>query len=230
MVLLCADYSQIELRMLAHLSGDEAMIEAFTRGVDIHLQTASRLFGLAPEEVSLEHRARAKTINFGVLYGMGPHRLSNELKIPFTEARKFIEDYFDRFPKIREYIDTVKDGARENGWVSTILGRRRKLPQINSANRQQRENSERMALNTPIQGSAADLIKVAMLAVDKKLAEEFPRARMILQVHDELVFEVPASQAEDVGRVVSGLMEQAMELKVPIKVDFGIGPNWLECK
>jgi len=230
MVLLCADYSQIELRMLAHLSGDEAMIEAFARGVDIHLQTASRLFGLAAEEVSPEHRARAKTINFGVLYGMGPHRLSNELKIPFAEARKFIEDYFDRYPKIREYIDTVKNGARERGWVSTILGRRRKLPQINSANRRQRENAERMALNTPIQGSAADLIKVAMLAVDKKLAGEFPQARMIIQVHDELVFEVPASQAEEVGRAVSELMEQAMELRVPIKVDFGIGPNWLECK
>ena len=229
-VLLCADYSQIELRILAHLSGDEAMIESFTRGVDIHLQTASRLFGLVPEEVSLEHRSRAKTINFGVLYGMGAHRLSNELKIPFKEAKKFIDDYFDRFPKIREYIDTVKELARKHGWVSTILGRRRKLPQINSANRQQRENSERMALNTPIQGSAADLIKVAMLAVDKKLAEDFPRARMIIQVHDELVFEVPASQAEDVGRAVSKLMEQAMELKVPIKVDFGIGANWLECK
>jgi len=229
-VLLCADYSQIELRILAHLSGDEAMIESFTRGVDIHLQTASRLFGLVPEEVSPEHRSRAKTINFGVLYGMGAHRLSNELKIPFKEAKKFIDDYFDRFPKIREYIDTIKEQARKHGWVSTILGRRRNLPQINSANRQQRENSERMALNTPIQGSAADLIKVAMLAVDKKLAEDFPQARMILQVHDELVFEVPASQAEDLGRAVSELMEQAMELKVPIKVDFGIGANWLECK
>jgi DNA polymerase I len=229
-VLLCADYSQIELRILAHLSGDKAMIEAFTAGADIHLQTASRLFGLPPEEVSHEHRARAKTINFGVLYGMGAHRLSNELKIPYAEARRFIEDYFDRFPMIREYIDTVTAQARERGWVSTILGRRRMLPQINSANRQQRENSERMALNTPIQGSAADLIKVAMLAVDKHLAEKFPRAAMILQVHDELVFEVPASQAEDLGREVSRLMEQAMELRVPIKVDFGIGPNWLECK
>ncbi|MEA2063031.1 MAG: DNA polymerase I [Gemmatimonadota bacterium] len=229
-VLLCADYSQIELRMLAHLSGDESMIEAFIEGVDIHLQTASRLFGFAPEQVSPELRGRAKTINFGVLYGMGAHRLSRELKIPYREARGFIEDYFNRFPRVREYIDTVVARTREQGWVSTILGRCRKLPQIDSANRRLRENAERMALNTPIQGSAADLIKVAMLAVDKRLTSKFPEVKMILQVHDELVFEVPESQAGKVGEEVRGLMEQAMELKVPIKVDIGVGPNWLESK
>jgi len=229
-VLLCADYSQIELRVLAHLSGDGSMIEAFTRGVDIHTETASRLFGLAPEEISIEHRSRAKTINFGVLYGMGPHRLSQELKIPFNEARKFIEDYFNRFPLIRAYIERQVDQAREQGWVSTILGRRRKLPEINSANRVQRQNAERMALNTPIQGSAADLIKIAMIEVDRKLQEKFPGAKMIIQVHDELVFEVPRSQADKVGELVRTVMENAVELKVPVRVDLGKGGNWLECK
>jgi len=229
-VLLCADYSQIELRVLAHLSGDQSMIEAFTRGVDIHTETASRLFRLAPEEISIGHRSRAKTINFGVLYGMGAHRLSRELKIPFQEARQFIEDYFDRFPQIRQYIEHQIDQAREKGWVSTILGRKRKLPEINSANRAQRQNAERMALNTPIQGSAADLIKVAMIEVDRKLREKFPEARMIIQVHDELVFDVPGSQADKVGELVRGVMEKAVELKVPVKVDLGQGNNWLECK
>jgi DNA polymerase-1 len=216
--------------VLAHLSGDQSMIEAFTKGVDIHTETASRLFRLAPEEISAKHRSRAKTINFGVLYGMGAHRLSRELKIPFKEARQFIEDYFDRFPLIRQYIEHQVDQARAQGWVSTILGRKRKLPEINSANRIQRQNAERMALNTPIQGSAADLIKVAMIEVDRKLREKFPQARMIIQVHDELVFDVPGSQADGVGELVRRVMEQAVELKVPVKVDLGQGGNWLECK
>jgi DNA polymerase I len=229
-VLLSADYSQIELRILAHLAGDEAMIEAFTSGVDIHTQTASRLFGLKPEQVGVQERSRAKTINFGVLYGMGAHRLSNELKIPFREAKRFIDDYFARFPSIREYIERQKEQARAQGWVETILGRRRNLPEITSANRVIRENAERMALNTPIQGSAADLIKVAMLHVDKALAERFPEARMILQVHDELVFDVPETQAEEVGQAVRGLMENAVKLDVPVRVDLGVGCNWLEAK
>ncbi|MEA1996487.1 MAG: DNA polymerase I, partial [Gemmatimonadota bacterium] len=168
-VLLSADYSQIELRILAHMAGDQAMIEAFTRGVDIHTETAARVFGLDPDEVSSEQRGRAKTINFGVLYGMGAHRLSRELKIPFKAAKEFIDSYFDRFPLVREYIDRQIAQARAQGWVSTILGRRRRLPEITSSNRMQREHAERMALNTPIQGSAADLIKVAMIEVDKKL-------------------------------------------------------------
>lgn len=229
-VLLSADYSQIELRILAHLAGDEAMIEAFTSGVDIHTQTASRLFGLKPEQVGVQERSRAKTINFGVLYGMGAHRLSNELKIPFREAKRFIDDYFARFPSIREYIERQKEQARAQGWVETILGRRRNLPEITSANRVIRENAERMALNTPIQGSAADLIKVAMLHVDKALAERFPEARMILQVHDELVFDVPETQAELVGQAVRELMENAVKLDVPVRVDLGVGHNWLEAK
>ena len=229
-VLLCADYSQIELRVLAHLSGDESMIEAFTRGVDIHTETASRLFRLAPEEISVKHRSRAKTINFGVLYGMGAHRLSRELKIPFNEARRFIEDYFDRFPLIRQYIEHQVDLARQQGWVSTIIGRKRKLPEISSVNRMQRQNSERMALNTPIQGSAADLIKVAMIEVDRKIREKFPEAKMIIQVHDELVFDVPESRADDLGELVRDVMENAVELKVPVRVDLSRGKNWLECK
>ena len=229
-LLLCADYSQIELRILAHLAGDEVMIEAFTRGMDIHTETASRLFNLAPEEVRPEHRGRAKTINFGVLYGMGAHRLSNELKIPYNEARKFIDDYFARFPLIRQYIDRQVAQARDQGWVSTILGRRRKLPEITSANRVQRENAERMALNTPIQGSAADLIKVAMIQVDKRIMEKWPEVKMILQVHDELVFDTPAAQVEEMGQEVAQIMENAVRLKVPVKVDLGWGHNWLDCK
>ena len=229
-MLLSADYSQIELRILAHLAGDEAMIEAFTEGIDIHTQTASRLFGLKPEQVGMQERSRAKTINFGVLYGMGSHRLSNELKIPFREAKSFIDDYFARFPSIREYIERQKEQARAQGWVETILGRRRNLPEITSANRVVRENAERMALNTPIQGSAADLIKVAMIQVDKALTGRFSEARMILQVHDELVFDVPEAQAEEVGQAVRGLMENAVKLNVPVRVDLGVGRNWLEAK
>ncbi|MBW7996977.1 MAG: DNA polymerase I [Candidatus Glassbacteria bacterium] len=229
-LLLCCDYSQIELRILAHLSGDESMIEAFTRGVDIHTETSARLFGLDPSAVTPQHRARAKTINFGVLYGMGPHRLSNELKIPYKEARQFIDDYFARFPKIREYLDSQVAQAREQGWVSTIMGRRRKLPDINSGNRVQRQSAERMALNTPIQGSAADLIKVAMIEVDRELAKKFPEAKMILQVHDELVFDVPEGQVDSVAELVVDLMENAYTLDVPVKVDLGTGRNWLECK
>ena len=229
-VLLSADYSQIELRILAHLAGDEVMIEAFTEGIDIHTQTASRLFGLKPEQVGVQERSRAKTINFGVLYGMGAHRLSNELKIPFREAKSFIDDYFARFPSIREYIERQKEQARARGWVETILGRRRNLPEITSANRVIRENAERMALNTPIQGSAADLIKVAMIQVDKALTGRFPEARMILQVHDELVFDVPETQADEVGQAVRELMENAVKLDVPVRVDLGVGHNWLEAK
>jgi DNA polymerase-1 len=198
--------------------------------VDIHTETASRLFNLAPEEVRPEHRGRAKTINFGVLYGMGAHRLSNELKIPYNEAKKFIDDYFARFPLIRQYIDRQVAQARDQGWVSTILGRRRKLPEITSANRVQRENAERMALNTPIQGSAADLIKVAMFQVDKRIMEKWPEVKMILQVHDELVFDTPAAQVEEMGQEVAQIMENAVRLKVPVKVDLGWGRNWLDCK
>ncbi|MFH1070702.1 MAG: DNA polymerase I [Candidatus Glassbacteria bacterium] len=229
-VLVGADYSQIELRILAHLSGDESMIEAFGEGLDIHTETSARLFGVEPRAVTSEQRSRAKTINFGVLYGMGAHRLSNELKIPYKVARQFIDDYFDRFPRIREYIDRQVGSAREKGWVTTIMGRRRRLPEIVSANRAQRQNAERIALNTPIQGSAADLIKAAMIQIDRALREKFPEAKMILQVHDELVFDVPEKQAEDVGALVRELMENAIRLDVPVKVDLGRGRNWLECK
>ncbi len=229
-VLLGCDYSQIELRILAHLSGDQSMIEAFTRGVDIHTETAARLFGLSPSEVTSQHRSRAKTINFGVLYGMGAHRLSNELKIPYREAKQFIDDYFARFPKISEYIDSQVNQAREQGWVSTIMGRKRKLPDINSDNRVLRQGAERMALNTPIQGSAADLIKAAMIAVDRELAAKYPEATMILQVHDELIFDVPEGQVEGVAELVVDLMENTCKLDVPVKVDLGRGHNWLECK
>ncbi len=229
-LLLGCDYSQIELRILAHLSGDQSMIEAFTRGVDIHTETAARLFGLSSAEVTPQHRSRAKTINFGVLYGMGAHRLSNELKISYKEAKQFIDDYFSRFPKVREYLDSQVAQAREQGWVSTIMGRKRKLPDIGSANRVLRQGAERMAQNTPIQGSAADLIKAAMIAVDRELAAKYPEATMILQVHDELIFDLPENQVEGVTELVVDLMENTCKLDVPVKVDIGMGRNWLECK
>jgi DNA polymerase I len=229
-MLLGCDYSQIELRILAHLSGDQSMIEAFTRGVDIHTETSARLFGLNPSDVTSQQRSRAKTINFGVLYGMGAHRLSNELKIPYREAKQFIDDYFSRFPKIREYIDSQVARAREQGWVSTIMGRKRKLPDIGSDNWVLRQGAERMALNTPIQGSAADLIKAAMIAVDRELAVKYPDATMILQVHDELIFDVPETQVDGVAELVVDLMENTFKLDVPVKVDLGKGRNWLECK
>ena len=229
-VLLAADYSQIELRLLAHLSGDPAFVEAFKAGGDIHKQTAAIIFDVPLEAVTTEMRARAKTINFATIYGQGAHALSKQLKIEHGEARDFISRYFERFHGIRQYLDSMVEFARQHGYVTTIFGRRRYIPELRERNFSIRAFGERTAANSPIQGSAADLIKMAMIGIDKALRSSTYQAKMLLQVHDELVFEVPPEELEGVKAMVKQEMENAAELAVPLVVDMGTGANWLETK
>ena len=229
-LLLSADYSQIELRLLAHLSGDEAFVQAFTAGGDIHRQTAALIFDVDLDTVTPEMRARAKTINFATIYGQGPHALSQQLKIPHAEARAFIDRYFERFTGVRRYLDSSVEFAREHGYVQTIFGRRRYVPEVRERNFNIRAFGERVAANSPIQGSAADLIKIAMVRVAAALRDEGLESTMLLQVHDELVFEAPAKEIEALTRLVRAEMEGAARLAVPLLVDVGVGPNWLETK
>jgi len=224
--LLCADYSQIELRILAHLSGDENLIGAFRRGEDIHRRTASEIFEVPIDQVTPEMRSRSKAINFGIIYGMGPQRLARDTGITVAEAQGFIDRYFERYPLIKEFIDETIVSVERDGFVTTLLGRRRFIPEIHSQNQGARAAAERVAVNTPIQGTAADLIKVAMVRIDKRLRQSYPDAWMILQVHDELVFDVPAGEAEAVGRLVREEMEGAIELDVPLKVDLNVATTW----
>jgi DNA polymerase-1 len=228
--LIAADYSQIELRILAHLSGDEALRDVFRRGEDIHRATAAKIFGLAPDAVTADQRRGAKTINFGVLYGMGPFALASQLGVPRAEAKEFIAAYFERFPKIRACLDAILEKARATGGTETIFGRVRPIPGLHDRNHNVRANAERMAMNAPFQGSAADLIKIAMLALDKALAAELPGVRLLLQVHDELVLEAPAALAEKAAAVARRTMEGAASLSVPLTVDVGTGLNWAEAK
>ncbi len=228
--LLAADYSQIELRLLAHLSRDPAFVHAFESGGDIHRQTAALIFDVPLSAVSSEMRARAKTINFATIYGQGPHALSQQLKITHAEARAFIERYFARFSRVREYLDSMVAYAREHGFVQTIFGRRRYIPELRDRNFNVRAFGERTAANSPIQGSAADLIKIAMIRIHTALEERQLSSRMLLQVHDELVFEVPGPEVEITAALVKDEMEHATELAVPLVVDLGFGDNWLETK
>jgi DNA polymerase-1 len=229
-VLVAADYSQIELRLLAHLSRDPAFVEAFNAGGDIHRQTAAIIFDVPIGSVTSEMRARAKTINFATIYGQGAHALSRQLKIEHSEARAFIARYFERFSGIRRYLDSMVKFAREHGYVQTIFGRRRYIPELRERNFNIRAFGERTAANSPIQGSAADLIKIAMIRVDRLLRERDLAAKMLLQVHDELVFEAPADEVEVLDNLVRDAMENAAELSVPLVVDVGVGQNWLETK
>ncbi|MFQ6103995.1 MAG: DNA polymerase I [Candidatus Glassbacteria bacterium] len=229
-VLLTADYSQIELRIVAHVSRDENMISAFNFGADIHRQTAALVFGVSQEEVTPELRSRAKEINFGVIYGMGPFGLSRRLDIPMEEARGFIDSYFQRYSGVKAYIDKTVEEAKERGYVTTLLGRRRYLPGIHSRNRNVREFAIRTAINSPIQGTAADLIKIAMIDIHRELESLGLDAKMIIQVHDELVFDVDKSAVEDLRRIVRHKMERALELIVPVTVDIGVGDSWYSCK
>jgi DNA polymerase I len=228
--LVAADYSQIELRLLAHLSDDPAFVNAFRAGGDIHRQTAAIIFAVPVESVSAEMRARAKTINFATIYGQGAHALSRQLRIEFAEARAFIAAYFERFQGIRRYLDSMVDFARENGYVQTIFGRRRYIPELRDRNFNVRAFGERTAANSPIQGSAADLIKIAMIRIDSALRAHDLKTKMLLQVHDELVFEAPAEEIEVMTGIVRQEMEQAAVLSVPLVVDIGVGDNWLETK
>ncbi len=227
-VLLAADYSQVELRIMAHFAGDEKMRAAFAEGRDIHASTASIVFGVDEGDVDREMRGRAKAINFGLLYGMGPNRLARETGLDIFEARSFIERYFESFPAVRGWIDETLDSVREKGYVETLMGRRRDIPDINADNQRFRAVAENVAVNTPIQGSAADVIKRAMIDLEARLTESDLQAQLLLQVHDELVLEVPSSELEATTELVRDCMEGAVELDVPLQVDFGHGANWLE--
>jgi DNA polymerase I len=229
-VFVSADYSQIELRILAHYSEDPAFVEAFRADEDIHRQTAALIFGVERDAVTREMRDRAKTVNFAVIYGIGPFSLAQRLGISNAEAKEFIERYFERFPGVRRYLDEQIELARSQGFVETLTGRRRYIPEIASKNFNIRSFGERAATNAPIQGSSADLIKIAMIEIHRDLQQGRVRGRMLLQVHDELLFEVPRGEEEKALRVIRERMESAAELRVPLKVETGTGGNWLECK
>jgi DNA polymerase-1 len=227
-LLVALDYSQIELRVLAHLSGDENLIRVFQEGRDIHTETASWMFGVPREAVDPLMRRAAKTINFGVLYGMSAHRLSQELAIPYEEAQAFIERYFQSFPKVRAWIEKTLEEGRRRGYVETLFGRRRYVPDLEARVKSVREAAERMAFNMPVQGTAADLMKLAMVKLFPRLEEV--GARMLLQVHDELVLEAPKERAEAVARLAKEVMEGVYPLAVPLVVEVGIGEDWLSAK
>ncbi len=230
-VLFAADYSQIELRVLAHMCGDPVLVEAFQTGMDIHTRTAMDVFGVeSPEEVTSLMRRTAKAVNFGIIYGISDYGLSQSLDITRKKAAIFIENYLASFPDVKDYMDSVIKEAREKGYVTTILNRRRYLPEINSSNFNLRSFAERTAMNMPIQGSAADIIKKAMIDMDARLQQEGLQAKLLLQVHDELIFEAPQEEIEILQRIVPEIMEHAIELKVPLKVDFSYGRSWYEAK
>jgi DNA polymerase-1 len=229
-VFLAADYSQIELRLLAHLSGDRAFVDAFNAGGDIHRQTAALIFDVELDAVTSEMRGRAKTINFATIYGQGPHALSKQLKVAHADAKAFIDRYFERFASVRTFLDSQVEFARTHGYVTTLFGRRRYIPEIKDRNFNIRAFGERTAANSPIQGSAADLIKVAMIRIDAALRAGRFGTKMLLQVHDELVFEVPDEELAAMSDLVRREMEHAAELSVPLVVDMGTGKNWVETK
>ena len=227
-VLLSADYSQVELRLMAHLSGDESLIEAFRAGQDVHSATAARLFHVDLQSVTSEQRRRAKTANFGIIYGISAFGLAQRLDISRTESKEIIEGYFASYPKVKEYMDRAAEQARNEGFVSTIFGRRRYLNDINSRNAVARGVAERNAINAPIQGSAADIMKLAMVEMYRKMRAAGLRSRMILQVHDEIVIDLYRPEQEAVAKIVVEAMERAAQLSVPLTVDYGVGENWLE--
>jgi len=229
-VLLTADYSQIELRIMAHLSGDERLRRAFREGEDVHRATAAEVFGVSPDEVTSQQRDRAKVINFGIMYGMGPQRLAREFGISTKEARAFIDNYFDIYAEVRGFLEGTIEKAKADGYVTTMLGRIRYLPELQSHQRSVQAFGERIAVNTPLQGTAADMIKRAMVTLHKRLQDEGLGARMIIQVHDELVLEVPETEIDTVTEMVREEMESAIKLSVPLVVDVGTGPNWMDAK
>ncbi|MCX8027344.1 MAG: DNA polymerase I [Thermodesulfovibrionales bacterium] len=224
--IISADYSQIELRILAHLSNDEHLIEAFLRDTDIHTSTASLLFKVDKSDVSKEMRRIAKTVNFGVIYGMSPYGLSEALRISTSEAGEYISNYFTLYKGVKDFIDKTIQDARQDGFVTTLFGRKRPIPEINSTNTNTRQQAERMAVNTPIQGSAADLIKIAMIKMDDTLTKHSYKTRMILQIHDELLFEAPEDEVKEMIPLIKKTMETVADLKVPLKVDINHGDSW----
>jgi len=224
--ILSADYSQIELRILAHITKDPVLTESFEKGLDIHARTAAEVFGVGLGEVTEGLRRQAKTINFGIMYGMGPHKLSSELGIRRDTARQYIDTYLARYPGVSAYMEGIARSAEQDGFVTTVMGRRRSIPEIASPNFNEREGARRIAINTPIQGSAADIIKLAMVRIHERM--KGMQSRMILQVHDELVFEVVPDELEQVRTLVKHEMENAFPLHVPVHVDIGTGKSWAE--
>lgn len=229
-VFVDADYSQIELRLLASISGDGGMCEAFNNGADIHTATAATVFGVPFDEVTPLMRKRAKAVNFGIMYGMGEYSLAEDLGISMKEAKTYIQNYLARFPAVTEYFNKTKETAYENGYVSTMFGRRRYIPELKASNKMQRAFGERVARNSPIQGSAADIIKIAMIKVARRLEKECPSAKLILQVHDELIIEVPQNNVETARNILCEEMENAVSLNIKLSVEAGIGETWYECK
>ena len=229
-VLIDADYSQIELRVMAHVSGDETLINAFMNGEDIHTVTASQVFRVPANSVTPEMRKRAKAVNFGIIYGIGDYSLSQDLHISRRTAAEYIQSYLDHYPRVKEYLESAKANAKRDGFVTTMFGRRRNLPEINASNANVRAFGERVAMNTPIQGAAADLIKIAMIRTEQMLAEAGLKAKLILQIHDELIVEAPESEAEAASAILREAMTGAAELSVPLVVDIGIGKSWFDAK
>jgi len=225
--ILSADYSQVELRILAHFSGDEKLIEIFNKDLDVHTITASYIFGKKPEEISENERRKAKTVNFGIIYGMSPYGLSKELNISVEEANSFISNFFATYPGVMRWINENLEFAMKNGYVRTLYGRIRKVPQLFSGNSSVIEQGKRIAINTPIQGTAADIIKLSMVEIYNELKRKSLKSRIILQIHDELLLEVKDEEVEEVTEIVKDKMENVSRLKVPLKVEIGVGESWL---
>ncbi|HIR85169.1 MAG TPA: DNA polymerase I, partial [Candidatus Galloscillospira excrementavium] len=229
-VLVDADYSQIELRLLAHIAGDEHMIAAFRSGEDIHTVTASQVFGVPPEQVTHEMRRRAKAVNFGIVYGISPFSLAQDIGVTTAEAKEYMERYFEKYSSVHAYMVDIVEQAKRDGYVSTLFGRRRALPELKSSNFNLRSFGERVALNMPIQGTAADLIKLAMIHVRDALAAAGLSARLVLQVHDELIVECSEGEAETVKAILTREMEGVARLSVPLEAAAGAGKSWAEAK
>ena len=229
-VLVDADYSQIELRVLAHIAGDDTMQKAFIGGMDIHTATASQVFGVPAASVTPLQRRHAKAVNFGIVYGISEFSLSEDIGVTRYQAKEYIDSYLENYHGVRDYMKQVVAEARDRGYTQTIFGRRRYIPELKNSNFMVRQGAERIALNTPIQGTAADIIKLAMIAVDKALSEKFPQAQLILQVHDELIVECPEEIASLVADLVSAQMQQVAKLNVPLIAEAKWGKSWYEAK
>jgi DNA polymerase-1 len=227
---LVADYNQIELRVIAHLAEDPGLIEAFTEGRDIHATTAARIFGVEPDRVSTEQRSKSKMVSYGLAYGMEAYGLGQRLNIPTGEAQEILDAYFVAFPSVKAFMERTVEEARERGYTETVFGRRRRIPELSSGQRNVRMAGERQAMNAPIQGLAADIFKVALVRLDGELATQGLRSRLILQVHDEVILEVPPDEREQADRVVLHAMSGAFDLRVPLEVNLSHGPSWAAAK
>ena len=227
-VILAADYSQIELRIMAHISEDKSLIEAFRNNVDVHRSTAAQVFNTELDNVTKDQRRKAKAINFGLIYGMSAFGLAKQIDVSRTEAKQYIDGYFENYPGVLKFMDETKEKAKSQGFVETILGRRLYLPQINAKNKMLQQHALRTAINAPMQGSSADIIKKAMLDIQAWIDRENNGIKMIMQVHDELVFEVQAEKSEEYAKVLRTMMSDALKLSIPLDVDVGIGSNWQE--